>query len=319
MENTFLPENQLKHSQENSVVHRILLWGKKKFFFYTAGVVVFLILAYFLFFSAPKSFPIGIILNIKEGTSLRAISKDLEMNKMIRSRAVFETLVIIFGSERHIAPGDYLFESKLAVFEIARRVAKGERHLAPVKVTIPEGFNVLDISNAFVSKLPNFNKDKFLLEGEIKEGYLFPDTYFFLSTDNEQDVLKSMSNNFEKKILPIRPQIVSSGKTEKEIIIMASIIERESKGDIDREFISGILWKRIALGVPLQVDAAMETYKTKGLPKNPICNPGMKSIEAAIHPKISDYLYYLHDKDGNIHYAKTFTEHLLNKQKYLTQ
>ena len=317
MKNTFLPENQLEHSQENLVVHRILLWGKKKFAFYTAGVVVFLILAYFLFFSVPKSFPIGIILNIKEGTSLRAISKDLEMNKMIRSRAVFETLVIIFGGERHIAPGDYLFESKLAVFEIARRVARGERHLAPVKVTIPEGFNVLDISNAFVSKLPNFNKDNFLLEGEIKEGYLFPDTYFFLSTDNEQDVLKSMSNNFEKKILPIRPQIVSSGKTEKEIIIMASIIERESKGDIDREFISGILWKRINLGVPLQVDAAMETYKTKGLPKNPICNPGMKSIEAAIHPKISDYLYYLHDKDGNIHYAKTFAEHLLNKERYL--
>ena len=184
-------------------------------------------------------------------------------------------------------------------------------------MTIPEGFDVSDISKTFSLKLTNFNSDKFLTEATAKEGYLFPDTYFFLTTDNEEDVMESMSNNFEKKIAPILPQITSSGKTEKDIITMASIIEKESKGDIDRGFISGILWKRIALGVPLQVDADLNTYKTRGLPKNPICNPGIKAIEAAIYPKNSPYLYYLHDKEGNIHYAKTFAEHLLNKQKYL--
>ena len=69
--------------------------------------------------------------------------------------------------------------------------------------------------------------------------------------------------------------------------------------------------------MPLQVDAALETYKTKGLPKNPICNPGLDSIRAAIHPEKSNYLYYLHDKDGVIHYATTFAEHKANKLKYL--
>jgi UPF0755 protein len=291
-------------------------FSPKKSVFYIVGIIAFLLLVHFLFV-APDNFPTGIIINIKEGSSLRYISKYLEENHIIRSRVSFETFAIIFGGERYLASGDYLFESKLPVFEVARRLSRGERHLAPVKVTIPEGFNVSDISKAFASRLSNFDQNKFLLDGTTKEGYLFPDTYFFLTTDTEQDVLHSMSDNFEKKIAPLLPEIKSYGKTEKDIITMASLIEKESKGDIDRAFISGILWKRLSLGMPLQVDADPNTYKAKGLSKNPICNPGLKAIEAAIHPKVSNYLYYLHDKNGNIHYASTFTEHLSNKQKYL--
>ena len=149
------------------------------------------------------------------------------------------------------------------------------------------------------------------------EGYLFPDTYFFLTDSNETDVINSMNGNFKKKIMPLLPDITAFGKTEKEIITMASIIEREAKGDTDREIISGILWKRIKIGMPLQVDAAPETYKIKELPKNPISNPGLLSIKAAIHPVSSSYLYYLHDKNGSIHYAKNFTEHQANIRKYL--
>ncbi len=285
--------------------------------FYVVSIIIFFLFVYFFVFSAPSSFPAGVIVNIKEGASLRSISKDLETENIIRSRAVFETSVIIFGGEKHITAGDYFFENKMSVFEIARRISKGEKNLAPVKITIPEGFDISDISKTVASKLPNFNQDKFLSEVKNMEGYLFPDTYFFLTTDNEENVIKSMSDNFEKKITPLKSQILSSGKTEKEIIIMASLIEGESKGDIDRAFISGILWKRIKIGMPLQVDTDLDTYKTKGLPKEPICNPGLKAIEAAIHPRFSEYLYYLHDKDGNIHYATTFAEHKLNKAKYL--
>ena len=291
----------------------------KKFVFWITSVILFLVFFYTFFFSAPKNFPVNNVLNIKEGVSLRYISKYLEVNNVIRSRVAFETFVIILGGEKHLAYGDYLFESKLPVFAIAERLVKGDRHLAPVKVTIPEGFNVSDIAKVFASKLSNFKTDKFLLEAKIKEGYLFPDTYFFLTTDTDSDVLSAMNDNFEKKISAILPQIVASGKNEKEIITMASIIEKESKGDIDRSIISGILWKRISIGMPLQVDADMSTYKTKGLPKNPIGNPGIAAIEAAIYPKSSSYLYYLHDKEGNIHYARTFAEHILNKQKYLNK
>jgi UPF0755 protein len=93
------------------------------------------------------------------------------------------------------------------------------------------------------------------------------------------------------------------------------------KGNGDREIISGILWRRLANGMPLQVDADPDTYKTKGLPANPICNPGLDSIKAAIYVlkmhNLPPYLYYLHDKNGTIHYAKTFAEHNANIKKYL--
>ena len=290
---------------------------QKKFVFYVVGLIVFLFFAYFLFFSAPVNFPTGIVININEGMSLRAISKDLEMDQIIRSRVIFETIIIFLGNEKRLVPGDYLFEKKISVFEIARRISRGEKHLAPIKVTIPEGFNIFDIAKVSALKLTNFNTERFLLEAKNEEGYLFPDTYFFLTADGDAEVLHAMRDNYEKKILPLRSQIISSGKTEKQIITMASLIEKESKGDADRKFISGILWKRLSINMPLQVDAEKSTYKTKGLPKNPICNPGIKSIEAAIYPEVSNYLYYLHDSEGNIHYATTFAEHKLNKQKYL--
>lgn len=201
--------------------------------------------------------------------------------------------------------------------KIERRITRQNMRAPEVRVTIPEGFNVLSIENTLAPKLPNFNKDKFLSEAEKKEGYLFPDTYNFFTTANQEDVLKIMNDNFEKKIIPLQPEIISSGKTENEIITMASLIEREAKGSVDRAMISGILWNRINKGLLLQVDSAPETYKIKGLPSNPIANPGLEAIKAAIHPESSPYLFYLHDKSGMIHYAITFVEHEKNVVKYL--
>ena len=186
-----------------------------------------------------------------------------------------------------------------------------------ISVTIPEGFDLDQIATVFSAKLSGFDKNNFLAETKNSEGYLFPDTYFFLNNANDADVLKSMSDNFVKKISPLLPEIVSAGKTENDVIIMASLIEREAKGNSDRDIISGILWKRISLGIPLEVDSAPETYKIKGLPENPICNPGSDLIKAAIEPQNSPYLYYLHDKNGVIHYAESFAEHQANIKKYL--
>ncbi len=227
---------------------------------------------------------------------------------------MFEMFMIMYGGEKHLVASDYLLEGRLPAYEIARRMERGESHLAPVKVVIPEGFDDSQIAEAFGSRLSLFDKTKFLKTA--KEGYLFPDTYFFFTHSDEADVLKSMTDNFARKLSSIKPEIVSSGKSEKDIINMASIIEHESNGN-ERGIISGILWKRISLGIALQVDAAPETYKSRGLPKEPICNPGIEAIKAAIHPVNSPYLYYLHDKDGNIHYAKSFAEHKANISKYL--
>lgn len=284
---------------------------------FIVGIIIILLFIIILFLSAPRNFPQGKIINIEQGASLLSISKDLKENQIIRSRIVFEAFAIIFGGEKHMVTGDYLFENRQPVFKIAERILKGEFYLAPVKVTIPEGFDIDQIADIFSTKLKSFNKENFLLEAQSKEGYLFPDTYLFLTTANEKDVLKYMNDNFDKKIKSVQVEIDASSRTEKEIIIMASIIEREAKGDADRAIISGILWNRISKNMPLQVDAEMWTYKNKGLPESPICNPGIEAIKASIDPIKSSYLYYLHDKNGDIHYAKTFEEHKRNKLKYL--
>lgn len=284
---------------------------------YTLSIVAFLVFFHFLFLNAPTDFPLGTIVKIEPGMSLQSVSLKLKNEHIIRSRLAFEAFVIIFGREKRVISTDYYFENKLPVYEIARRISKGEHHIAPIVVTIPEGFDINQIADTVAPKLENFDRDKFLLEAKKLEGYLFPDTYFFLTNADEGDVISSMSDNFGKKITPLFPEIVSSGKTGKDIIIMASIVEREAKGDIDRGVISGILWKRLSIGMPLQVDAALQTYKVKGLPKSPIGNPGLLAIKVAIHPQSSPYLYYLHDKDNNIHYAKSFSEHRENISKYL--
>lgn len=306
--------------QENNILN-FSTYKKKNYFLNFILYLSFLLLVnflfYFFFLSSPYSFPKDTIIEIKQGENLRELSFDLKNKKVIRSRFIFETFLIIYGGERHLAVGDYLFEDKLPVFEVARRIAQKDRRLASIKLTIPEGFDNQQIAESASLKLKNFDKEKFL--NKAKQGYLFPDTYFFFSSDNEQDVLRYLSENYKKKINSLKKDIESSGKNENEIITMASLIEREAKGDSDRRHISGILWNRIKKNMPLQVDAFYDTYKKKGLPKDPICNPGMDAIMASLYPIQTHYLYYLHDKNGEIHYASTFEEHKKNKIKYLKQ
>lgn len=313
MENSFLPEDQFGYVDFKNSSNI----NKSRKFIYIICLVICLFIFYFLFLSAPADFPLPSVVRIEKGSSLRNVSSILKKQNIIHSRTAFEFFVIIMGGEKHMISANYLFENKLPVFEIARRISGGEHNMAPVTLTIPEGLNLNQIADMAVSKLVDFDKAKFLLAVKDKEGYLFPDTYFFLVNANEIDVIKSMTENFEKKLTPLLPEISSSGKTKKDIIIMASIIEWEAKGDTDRGVISGILWKRIKIGMPLQVDAALETYKTKGLPRSPIGNPGLEAIKASIHPQSSPYFYYLHDKNGNIYYAKTFSEHKENIARYL--
>jgi len=285
--------------------------------FQVMGLIALFILFYMFFLSPPSGFPVGEIVKIKQGSSLRGVSLVLKEGHVIRSRILFEAFIILFGKEKHVVGGNYYFEGRLPVFTIANRMAGGRHNLAPIAVTIPEGFDIEQIADLCSLKLENFNRDNFLTEAQGLEGYLFPDTYFFSMSDDEQSVISYMNKNFDKKISPLASSILNSGKTEEEIMVMASIIEREAQGDDDRNVISGILWKRLEKGIPLQVDAAPDTYKIKGLPEAPIGNPGIDAIKAAIFPQDSKYLYYLHDKNGDVHYARTFEEHKQNISKYL--
>lgn len=292
---------------------------KKPFNFFKVFSLVFLILILIIvmFFNnlnqAPNSFPKGEIFIIEKGDSLRTISKNLEDKNYIKSRVLFESFVILFGGEKSLNTGDYLFKEKYSTLDLADRISKGEKDLSPIKITIPEGFTKDEIINLLDKKLHNFDQNKF--RENAVEGYLFPDTYFFLSSDNEEMVLKTITDNFNKKVSKVFENLTT--QKQKEILIMASILEGEAKGDSDRNIISGILWKRISINMPLQVDIAPITYKERGLPENPISNPGLETILAALNPESSPYLYYIHDKEGNTYFAKTFKEHRQNIEKYL--
>lgn len=207
-----------------------------------------------------------------------------------------------------------------------------------VSVTVPEGFNVYQIASALESA-GVVSREEFLKEAISEEGSLFPDTYDFFKDSKPKVILARMKKNFEEKTAIYDSDIERQKKNMRDIVIMASLLEEEAALEKDRKLISGILWKRISLGMPLQVDAALtyatgrashkltdedlalddpyNTYKYKGLPAGAISNPGIGAIEAAINQTLSPYLYYLSDSKGVIHYARTFEEHKLNKTRYL--
>jgi UPF0755 protein len=288
-----------------------------KYLSFFVSIAAFFILSYHFLISPPKNFPINSTVPIEGGSFLSNISKNLKDDGIIRSELALQFFAVLFGGDRHIVAGDYFFDSPISVWNVAYRIALGRHHRQALKVTIPEGTGVKRMADLLSETLINFDQDDFILKAKPQEGYLFPDTYFFYTTTTSDEVLKVLRDNFDAQIKTLKPDIEKSGHTLNEIIIMASLIEEESGGPDDKSQISGILWKRIEKGIRLQVDAWPETYDKAGLPEAPISNPGLEAIKASIHPVETAYLFYLHDKDGKIHYAKTFEEHKLNILKYL--
>ncbi len=308
----------------------------KKVVLLSIFVLVLLVALYHNFFSAPNYDNPKIIM-IPRGSSVKSVGDLLYTNKIVRSASVYNSINQFISKDSAVS-GAYLFRGDENVFSVANRITSGDFRLPSVKITFPEGITIEEIAIMCEKSLPLCNKGNFLRLAANKEGYLFPDTYSFLQSDNETDVIDSMSRNFLKKTGTISKKIITFGKPLDEIIIMASIIEKEGSNAENRKMISSILWKRISINMPLQVDATLgyafdrgsfeltkadlksdspyNTYKFKGLPKTPICNPGLESIEAAVSPEKTSYLYYLTDKNGGFHYSKTFEEHVRNKSIY---
>jgi len=279
------------------------------------SVIVLYVICFFPT-TPPRSFPSGSIVTIEEGLSLYELGEILEKGHVIRSPFWFRTVSIILGGEYDMKAGQYLMPEPESVFLISWRVFHGDYKIETVKLTIPEGFTIEKISALFDERFTFFDHGAFV--AEAREGYLFPDTYFFEVTATASSSIKLLTDNFSRKISIIRPEIESSGLSLEKIITMASLLEAEAKTKEEREIASGILWKRLKLGMPLQVDSETGTYKFIGLPESPINNPGLVSIIAALHPTSTPYLYFLTDKDGTMHYAKTFDEHKKNIIKYLS-
>ncbi len=303
------------------------------------AVFVLSIVGYVVVWKAPRDFPVHTIVAVQPGESLEMVTQKFTTLRIIRSPFVFRSLVILLGGEKKVTAGDYLLTDKDSPLTLAWRIIEGKFGMDPVKITIPEGLNNEEISTILGKKLVVFDAVLFGKEAVKKEGYLFPDTYFFPPTAKPQEVIDRMTSNFNEKIKTIESNIQNFGKPVSDVVIMASILEGEAKDTESRQIVAGILWKRIALGMPLQVDAtfkyingkdssnltlddlkidnAYNTYTNKGLPPTPINNPGIDALLAAVTPTKTDYLYFLTGKDGKMYYAKTFEAHKANKVKYL--
>ncbi len=312
-------------------------FNKYRTLYCVAGVVLLLVIFGQLYIRPPADFPSPAIITVEDGATLSHIGLILKDHKIIRSSVWFQNFAIMLGGERGIKAGDYYFNTPISVFSVAKRLVDGDSGLVPVKITVPEGYSVFDIAALCQNKFALFDSEKFIAMAE--EGYLFPDTYFFTPNADYHSVISLMRRNFDTKIETIKPQLVAFKKPLKDVIIMASILEGEARMMETRRKIAGILWKRLRLGIPLQVDTAFQyvngknsyqlssadlkidspynTYKYKGLPPTPISNPGLDSMIAAVTPTNSDYLYFLSDTKGVMHYAKTFEEHVANKKLYI--
>lgn len=299
-------------------------------------IFLFVVTGYAL--SAPKYFPSFTIFSVSKGSSLSAIAESLKDGGYIRSEFLFKAIVrAVFFSGRSAVAGDYVFEEPMSVLRLARRIVVGNFNLLAVKITIPEGLNKFEISEILEKNLPSFNKEEFL--AMAKEGYMFPDTYFFMPNITTDGIVYTLENNFNQKIQSVNEQIEKFGKPLDDVIKIASILETEARTTETRRTIAGILWKRLEKDMPLQVDVSFKyingkttfeltsddldidspynTYKYAGLPPTPISNPGLDSIKAASDPLNTDYLYFLSDHEGNMHYGVTFEQHKENKFRYL--
>ncbi len=322
---------------------------RKSIFAYTlvSTLIVCLLLAalgYFLVTPPPNTrYPKTI--EVEFGMSVRSVATLAKESNLVRSELLLYALLNAFNDPTNIHAGRYIFNEPQNSIQVARKIANNEVDELLVTLTIPEGITVKKIAEIAAAVLPNFDSEAFISLATLNEGFLFPETYFVPETFTAQDLFELQTVTFTERVALIENQASSTPfEKAKEIIILASIIEREANSEESMKMVSGILQNRLRLDMPLQADATIEyalttplnelapgelakqlkeldspynTYLYKGLPPTPIGNPGLMAIEAAFNPTPSEYLFYVTDEAGNFYYAETLTEHNNNVAKYL--
>ena len=327
---------------------------RSKFFLLLLGVLLLLsisVLSWFLFVPFSKTASTKVIF-IKKGTPLRKVSEVLEQEGIIKNRHFFVFLTTILGKKARIKAGEYEFHTPMLPLDVLSVLAKGQvkRHL----VTIPEGFTLSQIAQ-LLENLNLVEKKGFLqktsspafinalglsqLAGPTLEGYLFPDTYHLLREMDPEEVIQMMVHQFRKVFGPDFAHWASeSGISEREVVILASIIEKETSLSEEKPLISAVFHNRLRKKIPLQSDPTViygirnfdgnltkedlmrptpyNTYLLAGLPPTPICNPGRDSLLAAVRPAPVSYLYFVSKNDGSHYFSSDIEEHNRAVWKY---
>lgn len=281
---------------------------------------------------------------INQGESVNLIGQRLKTNHLIKSSHTFLFYSYILGLNTKLQAGTFKLSPSLTTQETLIKLSKGGSHDYWLK--IKDGSRIEEIAVLFEDNASITPKD-FIDKAKTKEGYLFPDSYLVPQYFTVDQILDLINKNFSQKFVEAQSNKTNLQLSDKEIIILASLLEREGKSLESKQIIAGILLNRLDVGMPLQLDATVQfardsklphpktywlplekslisnidspfnTYKYQNLPPSPICNPGFNSIFAAYHPIKSDYIFYITGTDGQMHYAKTLAEHNQNIQKYL--
>jgi UPF0755 protein len=289
---------------------------------------------------------------IKKGTALKKVSEMLEQERIIKNRHFFIFLTTILGKKTKIKAGEYEFNTQMLPLQVLHALSKGQVKLH--LVTIPEGFTLSQIAQ-LLENLNLVEKKGFLqktsspafinalglseLAGSSLEGYLFPDTYHLLREMDPEETIQMMVHQFKKVFGPDFARKASElGISEREAVVLASIIEKETSLSEEKPLISAVFHNRLRKKIPLQSDPAViygiknfngnltkedlmrptpyNTYLFAGLPPTPICNPGKGSLLAAVHPAPVSYLYFVSKNDGSHYFSSDIEEHNRAVWKY---
>lgn len=292
-----------------------------------------------ILYATPRGFQNNTLFSVEKGQTVREVARRLDEHSIISSPFLFRVYVTLKGCAKTLREGEYLFVHGHSLGVVVDRMCTGDFGVSSVRVLLREGLARTEIAETLKKTLPFFDEQEFLERTQNQEGYLFPDTYIFYKTATAQTVAETLYSNFEKKTEPIKAMAASQGRNWEEVVIVASLLETEGKTEEDKRMIADIIYRRLHMGMPLQLDAPFlyfmnkaslqltkddlmvdspyNTYRHKGLPPTPIASPGLESLRAALNPKKNTHVYYLSDASGNIYYADTFEQHKRNKQKYL--
>jgi UPF0755 protein len=290
--------------------------------------------------SQPNGQPVEV--RIEPGDSFAAVVRKLHQEKVISNERLFALWARLTGVEKKIHWGLYRFDGSLSPRDILERMVLGKGIFETV--TVPEGLTVKEIAE-LLSQMQIADGEKFLaaaadpqtlslygLQDKGAEGYLFPDTYHFTPGTPERDIFIAMAERFRKTTEPLLERDRQSiGRTSHEIVILASMIEKETGIEAERPLVSAVFHNRLKLHMPLQSDPTViyglkqfngnltrrdlesptpyNTYRISALPPGPICNPSLSSVKAALHPAQVSYLYFVSKNDGTHVFSDKFEAH----------
>jgi UPF0755 protein len=298
-----------------------------------------------------RSLPLAAVtVDVPPGYGIGQISAQLKDAGVVRSATLLKYYATLRGVASRVDAAEYEFPPNQSVAEVVDRLATGGRPPV-VWVTIPEGYTAQQIAHRLeasqITSAAAFEDvaahNSLLIDGALTrglEGYLYPDTYQVRRGTTAQAVASLMTDQFRKKLPRNAAQLARRlGYSVPEIVTLASIIEREAKVDAERRLMAGVYYNRLKHGMPLEVDATIEyalpqhktvlhyrdlevdspynTYTHIGLPPTPISNPGIRSIDAALHPAHTDYLYYVYAGNGRHHFSRTLQEQQAAVRRYL--